>query len=58
VAKINAANFANGIPKILVVMTAGNSSNDVIQATNYANSFGIIIFCVGIGASVNNTQLL
>lgn len=58
IAQINAANFANGIPKILVVVTAANSTNDVIQAANYARSFGIIVFGVAVGSSVNNTQLL
>jgi hypothetical protein len=58
VAQINAANFPNGTPKILVVLTSGTSTNDVVQATNYANSFGIIILCIGVGGGVSNTQLL
>jgi len=58
IAKINAANYPNGVPKILVILTDGGSSDDVLYASNYARSFGIILFCVGIGSNVNNVQLL
>lgn len=58
ISKINAANYPNGVPKILVILTDGGSNDPVLQAANYARSQGIILFCVGIGSGVNNTQLL
>jgi hypothetical protein len=58
IAKINSGNFLNGVPKILVILTDGGSRDSVVEAANYARSFGIILFCVGIGANVNNAQLL
>jgi len=56
--KIRAKNFPKGVPKILIVMTDGNSFDDVKAASEYARSFDITLFCVGIGAKINNTQLL
>ena len=58
VAKIAAKNFSNGLPKLLVVLTDGGSGDDVLYASNYARSFGITLFCVGIGSNINNAQLL
>lgn len=58
VAKIAAKNFPNGLPKLLVILTDGGSYDDVKYAADYARSFGITLFCVGIGASINNAQLL
>jgi len=58
VAKIATQNFANGLPKLLVILTDGGSGDDVVYASNYARSKGITLFCVGIGSNVNNVQLL
>ena len=58
VALIEAKNFDSGIPKILIVMTDGKSSDQVLSASNYARSKGITLISVGIGSGVNETQLL
>jgi hypothetical protein len=58
VARIAAKNYPNGLPKLLVILTDGGSADDVLRASNYARSFGITLFCVGIGANINNNQLL
>jgi hypothetical protein len=50
--------FSNGIPKLLVILTDGGSYDDVVYASNYARALGITLFCVGIGANINPTQLL
>lgn len=55
---IDWGNFSNGLPKIMVVLTDGGSSDDVLMASNYARSKGITIIAVGIGINVNTTQLL
>ena len=55
---ITNARFPNGLPKILVILTDGGSQDVVLNAANYARANGIILFCVGIGANVNPTQLL
>jgi hypothetical protein len=55
---INAAQFPNGLPKILVIITDGGSYDSVIEAANNARAKGITLFCVGVGANVNTTQLL
>jgi uncharacterized protein with von Willebrand factor type A (vWA) domain len=55
---IRNANFPNGVPKILVVLTDGESQDAVLNAANFARANGIILFCVGIGGNVNSTQLL
>ena len=57
-ARIVAGNFDSGMPKIMVVLTDGNSFDDVAQASAYANSLGITLISVGIGSNVNVTQLL
>lgn len=58
VAKILTQNFPNGIPKLMVILTDGVSYDDVSYAAAYAKSKGITLFCVGIGANINNAQLL
>lgn len=55
---INAANYPNGVPKLLVILTDGGSYDSVVQSADYARSLGITLFCVGIGANVNSAQLL
>ena len=58
VARINAANYPNGVPKLLVILTDGVSYDNVFYAAEYARSLGITLFCVGIGAGINSAQLL
>lgn len=53
-----AANFKKGLPKIMVVMTDGASYDSVLEASHRARSLGIIPLAVGIGANVNDSQLL
>jgi len=55
---IKGSNLPTGIPKIMVILTDGNSYDDVILASNYARSNGISLIAVGIGPNVNQTQLL
>ncbi|CAM6005793.1 unnamed protein product [Sphagnum balticum] len=55
--KIVAANYANGVPKILVILTDGISYDDVVGASNYAKANGVVLFCVGIGSGANLVQL-
>ena len=55
---IESANLPKGVPKLLVILTDGGSYDNVLYASNYARSKGITIFCVGIGAGINNAQLL
>jgi uncharacterized protein YegL len=57
VLKINAGNFKNGVPKLLVILTDGGSADNVQYAADYARQNGIILFCVGIGANINTAQL-
>lgn len=58
VSLIKAANYPNGVPKILVILTDGVSYDSVIEAANNARANGIVLFCVGIGANVNTAQLV
>jgi hypothetical protein len=58
VAKIAAKNYPNGLPKLLVILTDGRSGDNVQYASDYARSKGITLFCVGIGANIDNGQLL
>jgi len=58
IAKIAAANYPNGVPKILIVMTDGGSADNVLFASNYARSLGITMFVIGMGSNINNAQLL
>ena len=55
---INSANFPNGLPKILVILTDGASNDSVIAASNWARSNGIVLIAVGIGTGIVETQLL
>lgn len=58
VAKIIAANYPNGLPKILAVLTDGISNDPVLASSNYARSKGITLLSVGIGSNVNVAQLI
>ena len=49
VSRINAGNYPNGVPKLLVILTDGVSYDNVFYAAEYARSQGITLFCVGIG---------
>ena len=42
----------------MAVMTDGVSTDDVFYASEYARSFGIIMIAIGVGANVNDAQLL
>lgn len=55
---INSANFPNGLPKILVVLTDGVSNDPVLAASDWARSNGIALIAVGIGGNINKNQLL
>ena len=39
-------------------MTDGNSFDDVLQASNHAREKGITMIAIGVGANINDTQLL
>ena len=52
---IKSKNFDNGVPKLLIIMTDGNSYDD---ASNYARQNDITLISIGIGSGVNSTQLL
>lgn len=56
--KILSANLDKGLKKILVVVTDGKSYDEVLTASNYARANSITLIAVGIGAVVNDTQLL
>lgn len=48
-----AGNFDSGLNKIMILMTDGQSYDDVLYASNYARSKGITMIGVGIGNDVN-----
>lgn len=56
--RILAANFKNGLPKVMVVMTDGGSYDSVLEAAQRARANGIIPISVGIGVNVNDSQLI
>jgi hypothetical protein len=55
---IKNAQYPNGVPKLLVILTDGGSYDSVIEAANNARANGITLFCVGIGSNINSAQLL
>jgi hypothetical protein len=55
---INSANFPNGLPKILAILTDGASSDSIVEASNWARSNGIVLIAVGIGSGIDVNQLL
>lgn len=56
--EIQKGNFMNGLPTVMAVMTDGISYDDVLLASDYARSFGIIMIAIGVGANVDDAQLL
>jgi len=58
ISQINAAGFANGVPKLLVLLVGSSSLDDVYYASEYARAVGITIIAVGIGSGFTNSQLL
>lgn len=57
-AKINAAGYSSGLPKILVILVGSTSLDNVYYASEYGRALGVTIIAVGIGSGYNNTQLL
>ena len=55
---VNNGNFLNGVPKIMAVMTDGQSFDDVFHASEYARSLGITMIAIGVGSGVVDSQLL
>jgi FAD/FMN-containing dehydrogenase len=55
---IKGSSLPTGLPRVLIILTDGGSYDDVIAASNYARNNGISIIAVGIGANVNQAQLL
>jgi hypothetical protein len=55
---IKGSNLPTGLPKIMIILTDGNSFDDVILASKYARENGISLIAVGIGPNVNQSQLL
>jgi uncharacterized protein YegL len=55
---IKGSTLPTGLPRVLVILTDGVSYDDVVSASNYARSNGISLIAVGIGANVNQPQLL
>ncbi len=58
IAEIQKGSFQNGVPTIMAVMTDGISYDDVYYSSEYARSFGITMIAIGVGANVNDPQLL
>lgn len=58
VSRINAQNFPNGLPKILVILTDGGSTDSITGSVLNMVSKDIYPIAVGIGSGTNVTQLL
>ena len=58
ITKIVANNFNTGLGKIIVVLVATTSLDDVQFASEYARAIGITIVVIAIGNSYDNTQVL
>lgn len=52
------ANLDQGVNKILIVITDGQSYDQVLSSANYARSQKITLIAVGVGPGTNDTQLL
>ena len=46
-----------GAHHVLVIIAAGNSTDDVREPSRVLRDSGVVIFCVGIGGEVDMTQL-
>lgn len=46
-----------GVPRVLVVLTDGRSSDDVVKPSEELKNTGVIIFVVGLGKNYNLAQL-
>ena len=46
-----------GVPKVLIVMTDGKSTDDVIQPANILSVANITVFAIGIGRNYDMQQL-
>ena len=46
-----------GVPKVLIVMTDGKSTDDVIQPANILSDANITVFAIGIGRNYDMQQL-
>lgn len=47
----------DNVPKVLVLLTDGVSTDDVIQPATLLNNKDVIVFVVGIGENINYSQL-
>ncbi len=56
--KILTSNLADGINKILIVITDGQSYDQVVTSAKYAVDNKIKVIAVGVGPGVNDTQML
>ena len=56
--QIMASNLDQGVNKILIVVTDGQSYDQVVTSANYARSQKITVIAVGVGPGVNDTQML
>ena len=56
--KIQASNLGDGVNKILIVITDGQSYDQVVTSANYARDQKITVIAVGVGPGVNDTQML
>ncbi|KAK3099469.1 hypothetical protein FSP39_004945 [Pinctada imbricata] len=50
-------NARPGVPQILVLITDGQSSGQIVQEANLLKGRGVIIFCVGVGYGINENLL-
>lgn len=56
--RIVSKGFPTGVPKIIAILTDGNSQEEVVSAAEYARVNGITILAIGITSGINMTQLL
>ena len=56
--KILASNLGDGVNKILIVITDGQSYDQVVSSAKYAVDNKITVIAVGVGPGVNDTQML
>ena len=45
------------VPRILIVVTSGKSSKDVLAPSKALRDAGVTVFCVGVGNNFNQTEL-